>query len=248
LTLMWISHCYLPLPKMGGKKSVMKSTRRMFKALLGGGLLLLFALVGQSAATQAEGTIKQVDTGTTGILTVIDNGGDTSVPNGTDMNYLDSTLPSRGGVVVGDNVSFDIVAAGRLFIATNLIKIESATLISIDIKPGSFPNSISPRSKGTIPVAILSAQDFDATTEVDRNSLTFGRTGDEDSLHRGGRKQVPNCGTEDVNDDGLDDLVCHFKTQDTSIACGDTSASLKGATFDGQMIEGSDSIKTDGCK
>ncbi len=27
--------------------------------------------------------------------------------------------------------------------------------VSIDIKPGSFPNSISPRSKGVIPVAIL---------------------------------------------------------------------------------------------
>jgi hypothetical protein len=120
--------------------------------------------------------------------------------------------------------------------------------VAVDIKPGSFPNSINPRSRGKIPVAILSALDFDATTEVDRDSLTFGRTGDEDSLHRRGRNQVPNCGTEDVNDDGRDDLVCRFKTRDTGIACGDTSASLKGETVDGQMIKGSDSVKTVRCK
>jgi hypothetical protein len=43
---------YLPLPKMGGKETAMKSTSKMFKALFfwGGILLLFFALVGQAAA------------------------------------------------------------------------------------------------------------------------------------------------------------------------------------------------------
>ena len=36
--------------------------------------------------------------------------------------------------------------------------------VAIDIKPGSFPNSINPKSRGVIPVAILTTDSFDATT------------------------------------------------------------------------------------
>jgi dipeptidyl aminopeptidase/acylaminoacyl peptidase len=111
--------------------------------------------------------------------------------------------------------------------------------VAIDIKPGSFPNSINPKSKGNIPVAILTTEDFDATT-VDPLSVEFGPYGATESHGRGH--------IEDVDGDGDDDLVLHFRTQDTGIQCGDTSASLTGETFGGQMIEGSDSINTVGCK
>ncbi len=50
----------------------------------------------------------------------------------------------------------------------------TAIPVTIDIKPGSDPNSINPKSKGKIPVAILSTQDFDAPQMVDKDSLTFG--------------------------------------------------------------------------
>ena len=111
--------------------------------------------------------------------------------------------------------------------------------VAIDIKPGSFPNSINPKSKGNIPVAILTTEDFDATT-VGPLSVEFGPHGATESHGRGH--------IEDVDGDGDDDLVLHFRTQDTGIQCGDTSASLTGETFGGQMIEGSDSINTVGCK
>jgi sugar lactone lactonase YvrE len=111
--------------------------------------------------------------------------------------------------------------------------------VAIDIKPGSDPNSINPKSKGNIPVAILTTGDFDATT-VDPLSVEFGPDGATESHGRGH--------IEDVDGDGDDDLVLHFRTQDTGIQCGDTSASLTGETFSGQMIEGSDSINTVGCK
>lgn len=111
--------------------------------------------------------------------------------------------------------------------------------LDIDIKPGSFPNSINPKSKGVIPVTILTTKTFDATT-VDPTTVLFGRTGTE---------AAPVHSTlEDVDGDGDTDMVLHFKTQNTGIRCGDTSASLTGETVNGQAIEGSDTIKTVGCK
>ena len=53
---------------------------------------------------------------------------------------------------------------------------------------------------------------------------------------------------EDVDGDGDGDVVYHFPTQDSGIQCGDTTATLTGATFGGQPVTGSDSIVTRGCK
>ena len=111
--------------------------------------------------------------------------------------------------------------------------------VAIDIKPGSFPNSINPKSRGVIPVAILTTDSFDATT-VDSTTVLFGPTGTE--------APPVHAAIEDVDLDGDTDLILHFNTQATGIQCGDTSASLSAETFSGQMIEGSDSIKTAGGK
>ena len=111
--------------------------------------------------------------------------------------------------------------------------------VALDIKPGSYPNSINPESKGKIPVAILSTVEFDAPQMVNRDSLTFGPTGAEASL------AFCNPEGEDVNRDGLLDLVCHFYTQTAAFQCGDTKGILKGETQepDGTLIEGSDSVR-----
>lgn len=109
----------------------------------------------------------------------------------------------------------------------------------IDIKPGSFPNSINPKSQGVISVAILTISTFDATT-VDPASVEFGPSG---ALEAHGKGHI-----EDANGDGVLDMVLHFRTQDTGIECGDTSAFLTGETFDGQVVQGSNSIRTVGCK
>jgi hypothetical protein len=109
--------------------------------------------------------------------------------------------------------------------------------VTIDIKPGSQTNPINPKSIGKIPVAILSTADFDAPSEVDKTSLTFGRTGDELSL------VSCNKNGEDVNRDGLLDLVCQFKTKLTGFRIGDAEGLLKGQTLDGVSIEGGDSVR-----
>jgi hypothetical protein len=113
------------------------------------------------------------------------------------------------------------------------------TSVNIDIQPGSFPNSLNPRSQGVIPVAILTTGTFDAVT-VDPLSVEFGPKG---AMEAHGQGHI-----EDVNGDGHLDLVLHFNTQDTGIQCGQTSAALTGETFAGQLIQGSDSIQTVGCK
>jgi hypothetical protein len=42
-------------------------------------------------------------------------------------------------------------------------------------------------------------------------------------------------------------LLLFSKTAESGIACGDTTASLSGATYAGQAITGTDAIKTVGC-
>ena len=110
--------------------------------------------------------------------------------------------------------------------------------IAIDIKPGSYPNSINPKSKGVIPVAILSTPTFNATT-VDPLSVRFGPNNAMESHGRGH--------SEDVDHDGDLDMMLHFSTQEAGIQCGATQASLTGQTTNGLSITGTDAIVTVGC-
>ncbi|MDX8054625.1 SdrD B-like domain-containing protein [Lentzea sp. BCCO 10_0798] len=117
----------------------------------------------------------------------------------------------------------------------------SISWVPTDVKPRSFPSSINVKKEGLVPVAVLSTTEFDAVTRVDQTSLTFGATGLEQSLVR--------CGSagEDVNDDGLADLVCQFDTAKTGLTCGMTTATLMGRTTDGRRFEGQDDVKLTGC-
>ena len=108
--------------------------------------------------------------------------------------------------------------------------------VDIDIRPFSRKNKIYHRKWGVIPVAILSKDGFDAPSEVDRDTVTFGRTGDEDSkaffLRRG----------KDVNQDGLRDLIFFFKSKMAGFQVGDKEGFLKGNTLTGEKIKGHDSV------
>jgi hypothetical protein len=143
------------------------------------------------------------------------------------------------GDAVSTNTDFDTwLAEPQEIVSPCIPEIE----VTIDIKPGSFPNSINHKSQGKIPVAILSTADFDTPGDVDWDSLTFGLTGDEDSL------AFCSPSPEDVNGDGLYDLVCHFFTHGAGFACGHEVGVLKGQTVDGVLIEGGDSVRIVPCK
>jgi hypothetical protein len=113
------------------------------------------------------------------------------------------------------------------------------TPVTIDIKPGEFPNLINigndPNRIGVITVAILTKPTFDATG-VDPTTVRFGKTGTEAAPVQ--------VALQDADGNGTLDLVLHFRTQDTSLQCGDTSAVLTGKTVSGEAIQGSDSIVT----
>jgi len=91
--------------------------------------------------------------------------------------------------------------------------------------------------KKKIAVAIHSMGEFDAVDDVDISSLTFGATGDEDSLLKC-KKKGKRVYLDGIKDHEKD-LVCYFRPDRANIVEGDMSATLKGRTKDGQEIAGS---------
>ncbi len=112
-------------------------------------------------------------------------------------------------------------------------------VVLIDVKPGGDPNTINLSSAGTIPVAILSTADFNAPAQVDRDSLRLAGA----AVNLIGKSGKYQCATQDVNADGLPDLVCHFETAQFMIEAGDTTATLEGKTIEGRAIRGQDSVR-----
>lgn len=132
--------------------------------------------------------------------------------------------------VLSDNSADGYTAHDNGVLAANLCDKASYVLdVEIDIKPGSDPNSINLKSKGVIPVAILTTPDFDAST-VDPATVLFAGA------------SPTHWALEDVDGDGDIDLILHVPTQSTNIQQGDTEACLTGQTFGGQDIQGCDSV------
>jgi len=110
----------------------------------------------------------------------------------------------------------------------------------IDIKPCSDPNSINCNNENqVIAVAILTSEDFDATT-VDHTTVTFEGASETHVDKKSGEARRHE---EDVDGDGDTDLVFHFRLGDTDLTCDSTEGTLTGETFDGQAIEGTDAVR-----
>ncbi len=87
-------------------------------------------------------------------------------------------------------------------------------------------------------MGILTTATFDAMT-VAPATLRLGATGTEAAPLRVNRT--------DVDRDGDTDLQVFFAVPEMGVECEDTTLILKGRTTDGQEIEGSASIQTEGC-
>lgn len=117
--------------------------------------------------------------------------------------------------------------------------------VALDIKPDSETNPINPNGKGVIPVAILHTDSFDPVARIDVSSLRFGAP---DVVDNGGGATPAHQGghTEDSNDDGADDLLLHFPTEDTGFEQDDDEGKIVGETDDGVAIFGIDTVTVRG--
>jgi len=102
--------------------------------------------------------------------------------------------------------------------------------VEIDIKPGSDPNSINLKSKGMVPVAVLTTKEFDANT-INPSTVVFAGA------------QPVRCTLEDVDGDDDMDMLFHFNTQDLNLDENSTEATLTGDTDEPPIqVEGTDTV------
>ena len=132
------------------------------------------------------------------------------------------------------------------------------TVMAIDIKPWSYPNSINTKSNGVVPVAILGSDTFDVTS-VDVTTLSFGPGGatpahdlTDPDVYADHLVQPwlvnpldpePEWYYFTANEDDYVDLVVHFHQKDTGLAPGDTEACLTGELTDGTAFSACDSVR-----
>ena len=115
--------------------------------------------------------------------------------------------------------------------------------VEIDIKPSSDPNSINQKSKGLLPVAIFGSPEFDVT-QIDTTTVDF------DILDVNGSTIATKCNIEDVDGDGIDDMVCFFKIKDIDHKCTAefVVGQIQGEQLDGTPFRGLDDVRWVNCK
>lgn len=152
-------------------------------------------------------------------------------------SYPRAFVQGGQGIVTNDtsyqgpdaNGDYDLVITG--------VTALSVKQVNIDVKPGNDNLTLlDPNNRGEFPVAILSAEGFNAM-DVDTSTITFGSTGDENSMARCKKSG------KDVNKDGRLDRVCHFRNYDANFQHGNTEGFLKANMSDGTAVEGHGVLK-----
>lgn len=139
-----------------------------------------------------------------------------------DPNTATSTFPD---MLADPQLLTDIQTAA-------LVTSSSVLPVYIEIKPQATPPvPINGGSSGTTPVAILSTAAFDATTVTPQSVQLDGGA-------------ATKCNVQDVNGDGVDDLVCHITTSRMIIPGGISEVTLTGQTASGTLIQGAEEIQS----
>jgi hypothetical protein len=123
-----------------------------------------------------------------------------------------------------------------IIVALIAVPAQAETVVAVDIKPGSCPNSLNVNSGGVLPVAILGTADFDVTT-VDIPSVTLEGV------------VSPLRWDFTMGSEGMLDLTYKFDMWEVVEALGEVSdgefrvLSLTGVLLDGTPIMGDDVVR-----
>ena len=184
-----------------------------------------------------------------------------AVSAGDSFDILTANIISGGFTAIGHTcisdtlywtVTYDINPAGTDTASLTVAQAPSGTVCSggvtvvgMDVDPWTAANEVRPDSTDSIVIAVLGSNtasgdpiNFDVQ-QIDQNTLRFGPNGAEIiSLE-------PLFGDYDA--DSNQDAAFVFTTPDTGIACGDTDATVTGATYAGELFEGTSPIVTTDC-
>lgn len=94
--------------------------------------------------------------------------------------------------------------------------------LDVDVIPGSERNPINPWSNGVTSVAVGRTDEFDPAS----NDVRY-RFGAPETLEGGGGARVVRYHTADVDDDGAQELVLQFRTNETGLDHDDEVAELR---------------------
>ena len=148
------------------------------------------------------------------------------------LDYLGT--PVMGTVDVGGQTATFL---GISHFSTVVGLVPEVIHVQIDVKPGTEENTINLRSNGVLPIAILSSASFDATT---LDPATIDVEGAQVRLRGNG---VPMASRNDLNGDGLLDLLVQVSTNTINLSEGQGVVTLTASTFSGTAISGQDSIR-----
>ncbi len=134
------------------------------------------------------------------------------------------------------------------------LEILSGPSVQLDIRPGSCPNNLNPKSRGKLKVALLGSPDFDVN-DVDHSTLLLegvapGKHRVKDLIGLGAAED--GCYDSAGGPDGYADLFLDFTTSEVCEAAGDlfpgsgTTLTLTGALLDGSTFTGEDGVRVVG--
>jgi len=165
--------------------------------------------------------------------------------NGPTFEYYTITDPEPGDWTI-ELFGADIpIGEEEVSLTVTGVPTEPIQAMIVDIKPEDDNNTINCKNmNGVIPVAILTTDEFDATS-IDHTTARFGRYGSEAAeTHVNKKSGEVKRHEEDVDHDGDMDLVFHFVYGETNLGCDDEFAALTGSTYDGMFFTGADHIQS----
>lgn len=175
-------------------------------------------------------------------LPMFSGGGDQNFAN---YEYFEYDISEYSGQTVKLEFANNVCCYFQFMDLDDIEIINKVIIVDIDIMPGSDKNPVNMKSKGKLPVAVLSDEEFDVTT-VDPTSVTLGNDNGAETPIIVKKNGTLMYSFEDVDGDGDVDMMMHFEIQDL-IANGDLSKVIEKLTFnalnlDGTQLKGEDVV------